>query len=816
MQLVENFPEVPPEKLYRRCDPDQLDFQTTDDLQPCEEIIGQNRAIKAIHLGLDIESPGYNIFVTGYVGTGRNTTIKGILEEMSKTRDIPEDKCYVNNFRDSDMPRTITLPAGKGREFRKDMSELITSLKRNIPLIFESESYQQQSKRIIEEQRQQEQALVKEFEKKAGGKNFTMVQLQMGPYIKPDIMPMIMNKPVPMDQLETLAVQEKISHQEIEAAKAAYSELSSELEQVFKETRKIEKKIREDLSELSRRVILPLLEDGISEIREKYDNNKINQYLEELKENLIDNIKLFLETEPKPDLPGQPAQIRPEKVDDFPEYHVNLLVDNSELQSAPVIVENTPTYHNLFGAIEKIMDRTGRWTTDFTRIKAGSLLKADGGYLVLNATDVLTEPGVWIALKRVLKTRSLSIQSYDPMFMFTTSALKPEPIGVNVKVVLVGNDYIYHLLQEYDEDLSKIFKVKADFDSVMELNEDSVCQYGTFVKKICQEEKLLPFDKNGVAAVIEYGVRLAGRQNKLSTRFNALMDLIHEADYWAKQGGSKLTTDEHVNKAIEEKIARVGMVRDKLQELIRQGTIMIDTEGSKVGQVNGLAVYDMKDFSFGKPSRITAEVSMGRAGIINIEREADLSGKTHNKGMLILSGYLRGKYAQEQPLTISASICFEQSYSGVDGDSASSTELYALLSAISELPLRQDTAITGSVNQKGEIQPIGGVNQKIEGFYDVCKVEGLTGKQGVMIPHLNIEDLMLRKDVVEAVKNKEFHIYPVKTIGEGIQILTGVKAGEKTPEGAYEENTVNFMVDKHLRDLAEKMKSFAGGGKEQE
>ncbi len=751
-------PKVDLEMLRYKCDPEVLGFETTDDLQPCEGIIGQDRAIKAIRLGLDIDSLGYNIFITGYVGTGRNTTIKGLLEEISVTKETPQDKCYVNNFRDRDVPRKITLPAGRGREFKKDMSEFIKSLQRNIPLILESESYQTQTKNIIERNREREQILIKEFEKKANGMNFTMVQLQMGPYTKPDIMPLVKGNPAPMDQLETMVQQGHITSEELQAARTNYVELSGELDEMFKETRKIEKKIREDLSQLSKRVIHPLLDETLTEIEEKYDGDQITQYLEEVKENLVDNIGMFLSGEAKPAVPGQPAQPPPREADSFPEYQVNALVDNSQLQGAPVIMENTPTYHNLFGTIEKVMDRSNHWSTDFTKIKAGSLLKADGGYLVLNAVDVLTEPGVWIALKRILKTRALSIQNYDPMFMFSSSALKPEPIDIDVKVVLVGNDYIYNLLREHDEDFSKTFKVKADFDSVMESNEDSICQYGTFVKKICEEEGLLPFHKTGVAAIIEYGVRLAGRRNKLSTRFNALMDLVREADYWARQEESKLITEENVDKALEEKIERVSLVRDKIQELIQQGTIMIDADGKKVGQVNGLSVHDMGDTSFGRPSKITAQISLGRTGIINIEREADLSGKTHDKGVLILSGYLKGKYAQERPLTIDASICFEQSYGGVDGDSASSTELYALLSVLSGLPLRQDIAVTGSINQKGEIQPIGGVNQKIEGFFDVCNTPGLTGKQGVMIPFLNMDELMLRKDVVEAVKHGSFQI----------------------------------------------------------
>jgi lon-related putative ATP-dependent protease len=453
----------------------------------------------------------------------------------------------------------------------------------------------------------------------------------------------------------------------------------------------------------------------------------------------------------------------------------------------------------------------GMWKTDFTKIKSGSFLRANGGYLVLNALDVFIEPGVWIALKRTLRNRSMEMQSFDPFYLFTSSALKPEPIEARVKVVMIGDAYIYETLYYMDEDFKKIFKIKADFDSVMNRNEDSQLQYSTFIRKICQDEKLLPFDRTGVAAVIEYGVRLAGRQKKLSTEFHRITDVLREANYWAKKDGSGQVTEKHVDQAIAERIDRLRMIEDKIQEMIDEGIILIDSEGAKVGQVNGLSVYDLGEYSFGKPSRITAKTSMGKAGIINIEREADLSGRTHNKGVLILGGYLRGKYAQDKPLTLTASLAFEQSYSGVDGDSASSTEVYATVSSLANVPLRQDIAITGSVNQNGEIQPIGGVNQKIEGFFDVCRARGLTGKQGVIIPHQNVGDLMLRKDVVAAVQEGKFHVYPVVTIDRGIEILTGMPAGEKNPDGTYPSGTVNGLVDQKLRDLAKKMKEFEGG-----
>ncbi|MDD4895723.1 MAG: Lon protease family protein, partial [Atribacterota bacterium] len=468
-----------------------------------------------------------------------------------------------------------------------------------------------------------------------------------------------------------------------------------------------------------------------------------------------------------------------------------------------------PSYKNLFGIIERRMDRTGHWITDFTKIKAGSLLRANGGFLVLNALDMLLEPSVWPSLKRTLLNRMIEPETYDPFPMFSTSALKPEPIECNVKVIMIGDPFLYQLLYYRDPDFEKIFKIKADFDTVTENNNQNIYQYSCFIKQLCERENLLPFDQSGIEGVIEYAVRLAGRKNKLSTHFNKLVDLLRESDYWAKRDRQKIIQKKHVNTAIKEKIERLNLIENKIQELIVQETLIIDTEGAVVGQVNGLSVYDLGEYSFGKPTRITAKTSMGRAGIINIEREADLSGKTHNKGVLILSGYFRSKYAQDKPLTISASICFEQSYSGVEGDSASSTEAYALISSIANIPIRQDIAVTGSINQKGEIQPIGGVNQKIEGFYDVCKAKGLTGTQGVIIPELNIPDLMLREDVVEAIKNGQFHLYSVKAIDQGIEILTGRKAGDRQKDGKFEKNSVNYLVDQKLLEFAVKLKEFS-------
>jgi lon-related putative ATP-dependent protease len=808
-----SFEEVPAERLRWRCDPTLLPFETTEAIEPCDEIIGQDRALEAIRLGLDIGSIGYNIFVTGLAGTGRFTTIKCVLEEMEVKGKIPDDLCYVNNFKNTDMPHMLILPAGQGDAFKKEMENLIESLKKKIPLLFENETYLNKKKEVVERYRNKQTEMFKEFEKKVNKEGFTLVQIQMGPYSRPGIFPMVEGNPVNIEQLETMVEEGKYTKEDLEKMKAKQAELVNELETIFKETRKSEKEIKEQLTALDNEVISPVVKDSISDIKERINQEKVHHYLDEVQEDILANLNRFREKE-EPPAPPIPGLVFPQPVDSFTEYSVNVLVDNSETKGAPIIVETTPNYRNLFGTVERVVDRSGIWKTDFTHIKAGSFLRANGGYLIFNALEALVEPGVWPALKRTLKNQVMEVQTYDPFYLFSTTALKPEPIECNTKVIMIGDAYIYHLLFNLDDDFKKIFKIRADFDSVTNRDAGKIQQYVSFIKKICDEEKLRSFDKSGMAAVVEYGVRLAGRQKKLSTRFYLIADLLREANYWAMKDGSEAVKDTHVDKAIEKKVYRLNLIEEKIQEMIDDGMILIDSDGMVVGQVNGLSVYNLGDYMFGKPSRITAKTSMGKAGIINIEREVEMSGPIHNKGVYILAGYLRGKYAQDKPITMSASICFEQSYSGVEGDSASSTEIYALLSSLSGLPLRQDLAVTGSVNQKGEIQPIGGVNEKIEGFFDVCKAKGLTGKQGVMIPHLNIDDLMLRKDVVEAVQEGKFHVYPVKSIDQGIEILTGVESGDHLEDGRFKEGTVNALVDKRLIELGTKIKEFEGGGEE--
>jgi lon-related putative ATP-dependent protease len=796
--------ELPFEKLRWRCNLDKLTFEDTYEIKACDEIIGQERALKAIRIGLEIEGLGYNVFVTGLTGTGRTTTIKCLLEEIDKKKKLPKDICYVNNFKDPDTPRAIIVKPGIGKKFAKDMNLLIELMKKNIPLAFESEAYLKKQKTIIETLREEGKNVFKELEKKLAKDNFATIQIQPQPHPRLDIAPLINEKPISIDQLEKIVEEGKFPREEFEKIKEKYKKYTLDLIEAINTSQKIDKEIREKIEELNRETVSPIIEAAVLEIKNKYKDEKIEDYLDEVKADIQENFEKFLRDAAQSKQP--PPQAHPRET--FNEYRVNVIIDNSGVKGSPIIIETNPTYKNLFGTIERTIGPTGIWQTDFTRIKAGSFLKANSGYLVINAIDALIEPGVWQTLKRTMRNRVMEIQSYDPFYMANISALKPEPIDIDVKVVMIGDNRIYHLLYDGDEDFKKIFKIKAEFDSVMDRKEESIAQYASFASKICIRNNLLPFDNTAISAIIEHGIRLAGKQYKISTQFFRIEEIMREASYWAKKHNARRVTEAFVEMAIDEQHNRLRLTEDRLQEMIERGSLIIDTDGRVVGQVNGLSVYQTGDYAFGLPTRITAKTSLGRGGIINIEREADLSGKIHNKGVLILEGYLRSKFAQDKPLTLNASLCFEQAYGGVDGDSASSTEVYAILSSLSGLPIKQNIAITGSVNQKGEIQPIGGVNQKIEGFYDACKARGLTGNQGVMIPHLNVEDLMLRKDIVKAIKMKKFHIYAVKTIDEGIEILTDTEAGAMQKDGSYKKGTVNYLVDKQLTELAMKMKAF--------
>jgi ATP-dependent Lon protease len=801
MKKATNFEELTPDKLTWTLDVENIPFDSSKDCEACEGIIGQERALKAIQTGLDIQSLGYNIFVTGMVGTGRTTTIKQLLEKMRKEEEKPDDILYVNNFKHPDEPTLIMLPAGKGKHFEENMEHLIEMLKSNIPELLKSKYYTEKRDEIVESAQKIQKEMLKEFEEEVAKEGFSVIQVQMGMFVRPDLIPMIEGKPTPFNQLDTMVREGKYEKEKLEEQKEKYEELRGKLEAILAKLKESEDRTRRMLKDWDEESITPIITGGISGIRSQFDAKKILEYLDDVEENLIKNIDLFK-------APQKEAKEK-EMVDPFIEYRVNLLIDNADTKGTPVVMETNPNYLNVFGSIEATVSRSGIWQTDFTKIKAGSLLKANGGYLVMNALDALVELGVWQTLKRTLKYQTLDIQNLASLYLISTSRLKPEPIDIDVKVVFIGDSYIYNLLYFMDPDFKKIFKIKSEFDAETEKDDKTIVEYAQFIRKICDEDNLNHYDKEGMAAVIEYGTRLAGKQKKISTRFHVLADVIREACYWSGKDNSDKVKRKHVEQAIRERFERVSLIEDKIQEMIEEGTIMIDTEGSEIGQVNGLSVYAMGEFSFGKPTRITASTAVGRAGVINIEREADMSGRTHNKGVLILGGYLRGKYAQNKPFSLSASLAFEQSYGGVDGDSASSTEVYAILSSLSKLPLRQDIAVTGSLNQKGDIQPIGGVNEKIEGFFEVCKAKGLTGNQGVIIPHQNVKNLMLRKEIIDAVSEGKFHIYPVITIEQGIEILTGVEAGKKQKDGVFPKETVNYLVDQELQRLAKSWKTFS-------
>jgi predicted ATP-dependent protease len=798
--------ELTPAQLRWQCTPPQLGITGMEEVKPLKEIIGQDRALRALQIGMAMQQHGYNIFVTGAQGTGRTTTIKRMLQDVEGHPASLTDKLYVHNFKDPDSPLFISLPAGQGNMFKKDMATFLAELLKSIPAVFESRRYQEQRKAMLEHFQDRQRTVLKDFEKKVKERGFEVVQVQGGTTSRPEIAPVVDGNPVGMDQVHARAEAGEITREELARTIQQQTDLDAQMDLVMREMRNIERKAKRSLEDLSHKVVVPVVEELIYDLEERYATPKIHDYLMEVKENILDNLSRFHQKEE-----SQQSVLGiqlPKEEDSFTEYQVNVVVDNSEVKGVPVVIEANPRYKNLFGTIERVVDRNGVWRSDFTHIKGGSMLKADGGFLVIHALDALIEPGVWMMLKRVLRNHQIEVQSFESGFFGATSALKPEPIDFKVKVIMIGDTYTYQLLYQLDEDFKEIFKIRADFDTEMPNADKSIQSYISFIKTLSEREHLIPFDVSGVAEVVEYGVRLSGRQNKLSTRFSVLADVLRESHYWAETEKARNVTGEHVRKAITERIERMKLVEEKIQEMIMEGAILIDTDGACVGQVNGLSVYQMGEYEFGRPSRITAKTAMGRAGIINIEREADLSGPSHNKGMLILAGYLRGTYAQHKPLVLSASIAFEQSYSGVDGDSASSTEVYALLSSLSGIPLRQDIGVTGSINQHGEIQPIGGVNLKVEGFYEVCKARGLTGTQGVLIPMQNVNDLMLRHDVVEAVRQGKFHIYGIARVEEGIQILTGKKAGTRLRNGRFEPGSINALVDSRLTEYAKKQKKF--------
>jgi predicted ATP-dependent protease len=795
-----------PDQLRWRCNFGNVGFESTADMPEYEGIIGQSRAMESISLGLKMHSKGYNIYVAGPAGTGKMTTVKHQLATVDTGRGVPPDVVYVNNFRDPDMPRSILIDAGQGCKLKKDMETLVINMRRNIAQIYESDDFKDRMKGVVEEFKEREKVILRAFEDKIRKENFALIQVQMGPFSKPEIAPVIAGEPVQIERLEGLTQEGKFSQEELTRLKVKYEELTTDMENAFKAARDLKRELRDTMTTLQKDFGSPAVTDYIADLTADYNHPEILEYFTEVQDAILDNLERFIDSGESEE--EQKPKSKDEKEARFRDFSVNVLVDNKSTDSPPVIIETNPNYRNLFGTIERTVERTGHWVSDFTKIKAGSLLRANGGTLVINLMDAVVEQGVWVSLKRALKHRKIDIQTFDPFYIMSVSALKPEPIDLDVKVIVTGDRYIYQLLYNHDEDFRKIFKIKAEFDNVMEMNGENVVKYMNFARKITSEENLLPITIGGIGSLVEYGVRLGGRKTKISTLFGVIADLIRESDLWAREKDAEVIRSEQVEKAVHERERRISLTEEKIRSLVEEGVIFIDSEGKRVGQINGLSVLDLGDYAFGQPSRITVKCSLGREGIVNIEREANMSGKTHNKGMLILEGWLRSTFAKDKPMSVNATICFEQNYGGIDGDSASSTEIYGLLSALSDIPLRQDIAVTGSVNQHGEIQPIGGVNEKIEGFFDICRQRGLTGTQGVMIPESNVADLMLRPRVVKAVEDGQFNIWAITTIEQGIEIMTGRRAGKRGKGGKFTTGSVFGLVDKTLLDYAMKFKNF--------
>jgi len=796
---ADNHSPLSVSELRRSVDAATLSFKSTAELEPITGLIGQERALRAIEFGVAMKSHDFNMFVLGPPASGKSTAVRTYLRKKAAEAPLPPDWVYVNNFESLNRPRALRLPAGRGSKLAADMIAVIDELRTTLPAVFEGEEYQARRRAIEEEFRTGQEEAFEALNRKAQSQNiailrtpmgFAMAPVHEGKVVKPEVF-----NALPEDMRSN--VQAKIEA------------LQKELEAILERVPKSDKQRRNRLSELNQEIAEGVVREALDDVRASFsDVPEVLEYLDDADKDLIRNVGLFLAST------GDDNELVKQSVDTsrdprFRRYMVNLIVGNGEPSpGAPVVEEINPTYGNLIGRIEHIA-QMGALLTDFLLIKPGSLHRANGGYLLIDARKLLLSPFAWEALKRTIKAREIRIeQPAESMGLISTQTLDPEPIPLDVKVVLFGDRELYYLLAAYDPDFRGLFKVQADFDDTIERSEENNLAYARVIASIVARHDLKPFDASGVARVIEEGARLADDREKLSIELGRISDLVREADYWSSEAGREVTTREDVARAIEEGIQRADRLRDRAQEVIDRDIVLIDTAGAKVGQINGLSVLQLGTFSFGRPSRITARVRMGQGRVVDIEREVKLGGPLHSKGVMILWGYLAGRYAEDVPLALAATLVFEQSYGGVDGDSASSTELYALLSALSELPLSQGYAVTGSVNQRGEVQAIGGVNEKIEGFFDICKARGLTGSQGVLIPQSNVQHLMLREDVVEAVREGKFAIHAVSHIDEGIEILTGVKAGERGEDGQFPAGSVNRLVEDKLRAFAERAKAF--------
>jgi lon-related putative ATP-dependent protease len=788
------------------CSPDRYDFKTTADLPYIREIIGQPRGTRAIEFGVKMDSPGFNVYVLGPTGTGRATAIKQFLEEYAQTGETPLDWVYVNNFEVEHQPRAIELSPGLGAELQTDMASLVDVLRQEIPRALGEEAFNKAMQGIADRLNEKRGAIFQAVSNRAQEQGFAIMRTPSGLAI----VPVKDGEPMPPEALEAMEQEER------KALEDKRSALGNELESALREVRELEKAAKQEQDALEREAAAFVVDQHLGDLKEKYANHEEMQlYLGQVREDILSTLEDFTAEGGEEEQSGPMPPIPPAKDEEkFRRYAVNLIVSHAKTEGAPVVLMEMPTYQNLVGRIEGEV-RMGTLNTDFTGIKPGALHRANGGYLIVRARDLLSQPFAWDGLKHALAAGEIRIEDTAQrtgVGVLVPQTIDPEPIPLNIKVILLGSPSLYYLLYATDEAFSDLFKVKSDFSIQMERTSENEERYALFIAARCREENLLHFDRSAVARVVMYGSRLAQDQGKLSTLFGNLADLIREAAYWAKQYGVEVVSGEHVERAIQEGRYRVNLFEDLTMERIREGTVFIDTAGEVVGQVNGLSVVGLGDYLFGQPSRITARVYMGREGVVNIEREVALSGPIHDKGVLTLRGYLGGQYAGHQPLSLTASITFEQNYAGVEGDSASLAELCALLSALSGCPLRQDLAVTGSINQRGEVQPVGGVSDKIEGFFRICQTRGLTGQQGAIIPQANIRNLMLNEEVVEATVSGSFHIYGVAHADQAVELLTGLPAGERQADGTYDKGTTHRAVQDALRAFAEELRRFTTPG----
>ena len=783
--------ELKPSQLRRVCHPQVFKFKNTTGIKPLDAVIGQQRAVQAIEFGLEMKSQGYNIFVTGIEGTGKSSIVRDIANKHARKIPKPVDWCLVNNFKDEFRPKALSVRSGKGIQFSRKVKKAVEDLRRELPKTFESDAYTKKTGEIRNKHTHRQQILFEQLEQFAADHDMQIDTSEE----EFQIIPVFEGKPLAMEDLE------KISDDRQSQIEENIARVQAHIETTSREIDQIGQALRNDIEKLLDVTTRAIVKSVFTPIRNEFKRNRpLQEFLTEVEHDIVENVHLFLPEDSQANAEERQRTSAPSKLQ---RYQVNALVSREGKRGAPVIYEPNPTYHNVFGRIEK-RPFMGTIQTDFSMVQAGSILEADGGYLIMEAESVLINPFVWDTLKRSLQTKMLAIEDIAEETTFGTVSLRPEPIPLDVKVILMGEYGLYETLQELDYRFNKIFKVRADFDHEVDYNDGTVQLYARFIARICKEEKLLPFTPAGVSAIVEFGEKHVANQNKLSIRFGPIQAVVKEADYWARKNSVRSVSAKYVHKALGEFHFRNSLYEEKVHESYKDETIIIDVAGAEVGQVNALAVYTIGEFSFGRPTRITAETFMGKPGVINIEREVNLSGSTHDKGVLILSGYLGRTFAQDYPLSLSISITFEQSYGEIDGDSASSTELYAVISSLSGIPIRQGIAVTGSVNQKGQIQAIGGLNQKIEGFFEVCKEKGLTASQGVLIPRSNMKNLMLRHAVIEAVKLGRFHIYAVSTIEEGVEILTGMPAGKPDAAGKYPDGTVYAAVQKKLRSFVDK------------